>query len=410
MAIFLAEVKISVNALAVGMFVCRLDRPWLETPLPFQGFKITTAKDIERVRRYCDHVYVDVEKGIAPNTEQRLAGEGAPSPAAGDGENEYASLRKLVYERAHQFESELVGAEQAHDELSAGICRVMDELSFGNRLELPAIRSSVNAMLDSVLRNPSAFLWVNRLKKADSYTYSHLIGTSIWCAVFGRHLGLPREQLEDLALGGLLLDIGKAKLPVELLKKTERLTESEFELIKSHVDFGVRILAETRNISPVVLRMVATHHERWNGHGYPMGLKGMQIPVFGRIAGLIDSFEAMTAPRPFSRGVSPHDAVREFYEQRGTVFESALVEQFIRACGIYPTGSLVELNTGEVAVVVGLESARRLRPKVMLLLDRDKRPYKEMHTVDLSVAGSELSIRKGLAPGAYGVDIEEVSL
>lgn len=408
MAFQLGEVKISVNALAVGMFVSRLDRPWLETPLPFQGFKIMDAKDIERVKRYCNHVYVDVEKGIAPSTEQRLAG--SPVQHQEEGDNEYVRLRKLVYERAHQVEAELAEAEQVHDELSTGICRVMDQLSFGNQLELPVIQSGIKAMLDSVLRNPSAFLWVNRLKKADSYTYSHLISTSIWCAVFGRHLGLARPQLEELALGGLLLDVGKAKLPVELLKKTERLTEQEFEQIKSHVDHGVRILAETRNIPSAVLSMVASHHERWNGLGYPMGKKGKEIPVFGRIAGLIDSFAAMTAPRPFSHGVSPHDAVREFYELRGTVFESALVEQFIRACGIYPTGSLVELSSGEVAVVVGLESAMRLRPKVMVLLDKDKQPAAHLRTIDLSVVGSELSIRQGLPPGAYDIDIEEISL
>lgn len=408
MGFHLTEVKISVNALAVGMFVCRLDRPWLDTPLPFQGFKIQNAKDIERVKRYCEHVYVDVEKGTAPNTEQRLAG--TPIQTRDEGENEYVRLRKLVYERAHQFEAELSEAEQVHDELSVSICQVMDDLSFGNRLELSDIRTGVKAMLDSVLRNPSAFLWVNRLKKADSYTYSHLIGTSIWCAVFGRHLGLERDQLEELALGGLLIDVGKAKLPVELLKKTERLTEEEFELIKRHVDYGVRILAEAGNISHTVMRMVATHHERWNGRGYPLGLKGNRIPVFGRIAGLIDSFEAMTAPRPFSRGISPHAAISEFYEHRGTVFEPALVEQFIRACGIYPTGSLVELNTGEVAIVVGLESAMRLRPKVMVVLGKDKRPYSEVRAVDLSLVGSELSIRHGLAPGAYGLDIEEIHL
>lgn len=408
MAFKLIEVKISVNALAVGMFVSRLDRPWLETPLPFQGFKILSGKDIERVKRYCDHVYVDVEKGMAPSTEQRLAG--TPVQAHDAGDNEYVRLRKLVYERAHKFEAELPEAELVHDELSTSICQVMDNLSYGNRLELSAIKTGVKAMLDSVLRNPSAFLWVNRLKKADNYTYSHLIGTSIWCAVFGRHLGLARGQLEELALGGLLIDVGKAKLPTDLLKKTERLTEQEYELIKQHVDFGVRILAEAGNISHTVLRMVATHHERWNGHGYPVGLKGKQIPVFGRIVGLIDSFEAMTAPRPFSRGISPHDAISEFYEQRGTVFEPALVEQFIRACGIYPTGSLVELSTGEVAVVVGLESAMRLRPKVMVVLDENKKPCTKLHTIDLSLPDSELSIRQGLAPGAYGVNIEEVSL
>ncbi len=407
MALRIVEVKTNVSGLAIGMHVCRLDRPWLETPFPFQGFRINSVQDIDRVKRYCDYVYVDVEKGIAPASQFRAGKTPEPDHAA---DNEYNRLRKHVYEIAHQFEEELPEAEEVHDALSKNICEVMDDLSNGKKLDLEAIQGGVDAMLNSVLRNPTAFLWVNRLKRSDTYTYSHLIGTSIWCGVFGRYLGLERAKLEVLTLGGLLIDVGKAKLPPELLSKTEPLTDAEYELIKRHVDFGVRILVESKNIPPPVLRIVATHHERWNGHGYPLGLRGKEIPVFGRIVGLIDSYEAMTAPRPFSPGVSPHKAVGEFYENRGAAFEAALVEQFIRACGIYPTGSLVELTSGEVAIVVGLEGTMRLRPKIMLLLDGKKRPYSELQTIDLSKERPDLAVRRGLAPGAYGINMEEIML
>ena len=408
MRLELAKTKVSVDALAVGMFVSQLDRPWLETPLPFQGFLINSPKEIEQVKRYCDYVYVDIQKGIAPAKQYRLSNGEPETPSKPD--NPYICLRKLVYEKSHQFEEELPQAKKLYQGLSKVVCDVMDGLHKGKLLDVGAIKMGVNAMLDSIIRNPTAFLWVNRLKMSDSYTYNHLITTSIWSAVFGRHLGLDRKDLEDLTLGGLLIDIGKAKLPTQLLYKTERLTEEEFELVKKHVDYGVRILAKCHNVPPAVLQIVATHHERWNGRGYPQGLREKAIPVFGRIVGLIDSFAAMTAPRPSSIGRSPHDTLSEFYENRGTYFEADLVEQFIQVCGIYPTGSLLELSSGEVAIVVGLEGTYRLRPRIVVILDEEKHPYSTYRIINLSKTHPELSVLKGLAPGAYGIDMEEIAL
>lgn len=403
-----AEVKMDVNGLAVGMYVSRLDRPWLETPLPFQGFKILSVDDIQQVQRYCDYVYVDVEKGQAPRQEHRID---APDPVPNQPKgNPYKELRKIIYEKSTQLEEELPKATDVYDGFSRTIKAIMRDIREDRLLDMNTVNKGVKDLLDSVVRNPNAILWVNRLRASDNYTYNHLITTSIWCAVMGRQLGLEREVLEELTLGGLLIDIGKAKLPTALLNKQECLTQQEFDLVKRHVDFGVRILAKTHNIPSNVMRIVATHHERWNGKGYPQGLKRYDIPVFGRIVGLIDSFAAMTAPRPFSTGVSPHEAIEEFYRNRGTFFEADLVEEFIQACGIYPTGSMVELNTGEVAIVIGLEGSMRLRPQIMLVLDENKQPHPNHRVINLSEGHKDLAIRKGLSPGEYEVNIEEIAL
>jgi HD-GYP domain-containing protein (c-di-GMP phosphodiesterase class II) len=172
----------------------------------------------------------------------------------------------------------------------------------------------------------------------------------------------------------------------------------------------VRILAKHGGLPKQLLRTVATHHERWNGSGYPVGLTGTETPIFGRVLGLVDCYEAMTSPRPYRHALPPHDAIGELYEDRGSLFQPELVEQFIQACGIFPTGSLVELNTGEVAVVIGLNGTRRLRPKLMLLLDGGKRNLDEFISIDLSVERPELFIRQGLPPGAYGVSTDDLFL
>lgn len=404
----LKEEKINVADLTLGCFVSRLDRPWLDTPFMLQGFKINSTEQIAELQRYCNHVYIDVEQGVTPKYRSNRK---PPPPIDSERlQKELERLRKKIYSETHRFEEEVPRAKQAYEDLSKNLSELMNDLHMGKSIELEAVKQGVNAMLDSLFRNPNAFLWINRLKQSDQYTYRHLLGTSIWCGLFGRHLGLDRPELQELALGGLMLDVGKVKLPNEYMARTGPLTEREFELVKAHVDHSLRILAGTKDLSSKVMRMVATHHERWDGSGYPMGLRGEQTPMFGRIAGLVDAFDAMTTPRPYAAPVSPHQAISELYDNRGVVFQTELVEQFIQACGVYPTGSLVELTTGEVAVVIGLNGTRRLRPKVMVLLNKDKQPYPDFPTLDLSQTSNDIGVAHGLAPGSYDIDMDSLFL
>ncbi len=259
---------------------------------------------------------------------------------------------------------------------------------------------------------------VGKLKHFDNITYKRSLGASILCATFGRHLGLERNDIEDLALGGLLLDMGKSKIPLELLRKPAPLSDEEMAQLRLHVDTGIRMLAgvmspvQEKKIPLTVIQMVATHHERYDGCGYPQGLKNAEIPMFGRIAGIVDSYDAMTSERPYkgSKSKAPHEAVTELYELRGILFQPELVEQFIQTVGLYPTGTLVELNTGEVGAVVAVNGLRRLRPSVMLLLDNNKKPLQTFRCVDLSQCDKTLTVVHGLPSGAYGIDMKAVFL
>jgi HD-GYP domain-containing protein (c-di-GMP phosphodiesterase class II) len=282
-------------------------------------------------------------------------------------------------------------------------------------LDLGKLREGIDAMIDSITRNPSAFNWLKEIKRKDNYSYQHALGCSVWAASFGRHLGLEREDLRELALGGLLFDVGKTRLPPELLAKKQRLDVNEDALVRRHVEYGVELLERTPGISPAILEMVATHHERHNGKGYPRGLSGSEIPINGRITGLIDSYDALTHQRTYAQGLSPHQAVAELYQSRGMLFQAELVEQFIQTCGIYPTGSLVELSNGQVGVVTAVHSLKRLRPSVMLLLDSDKLPLAQFRTIELGEVmedstGLPLGIKSGLPPRAYGIDPAELFL
>jgi len=181
------------------------------------------------------------------------------------------------------------------------------------------------------------------------------------------------------------------------------------------VSYGLEILQESGVINQDVIDMVAYHHERFNGSGYPKGLRSDDIPAFARIAAIVDTYDAITSNRSHAHARSPSEAIKLLYGSRDTEFQAELVEAFIQAVGIYPAGTLVELSSGEVGVVVAEYRTRRLRPKIMVLLDADKRQLGKSRMIDLQDASSDESIKslnivKSLEPGAYGVDLSAVAI
>ncbi|MEO7258953.1 MAG: HD domain-containing phosphohydrolase [Luteimonas sp.] len=408
------EFKISVRGLEVDMFVARLDRPWLGTSFPLQGFKIRSAQDIKALQRLCSHVYVDTSSGRSPDP-RFIEFDDDDQVRKARAAHEVAELRKTDWDIRSDFETELPLAQEAHETLQRGISEVMGDLQDGRDLDLQKLQDGVDAMIESITRNPSAFTWLKELKRKDNYAYQHALGSSVWAATFGRHLGLERSDLGDLALAGLLCDVGKTRLSSEKLRQQHPLSAPEVDEMRGHVQHGLDILAKTPGVSQKVIDAVATHHERYDGSGYPKGLRSSDIPMFGRVIGMIDSYDAMTSIRPYAVGRSPHQAVMELYEGRDTLYQAELVEQFIQACGIYPTGSLVELTDGRVGVVTAVHTLKRLRPSVMLLLDENKAPLPEFRSLDMSEtredsSGQALNVKCGLPPGAYGVDTAELFL
>lgn len=411
---FHQEFRISVRGLELGMFVSRLDKPWLETPFPMQGFLLEADEDLDKLKRVCSYVYVDVALGKSPDS-RFIELENLDVVESARGRDELASLRKVEWQLQTDFTTELRHAELAHDVLQKGVAEIMEDLAAGRTLDLNKVRTGVEAMIDSITRNPSAYIWLKEMKRKDNYTYHHALGCSVWAACFARHLGFERDELLEISLGGLLFDVGKTRVPPGVLAKQESLDIHEAEQMRLHVQHGLDILEQTPGITPAILEMVRTHHERHDGTGYPSKLSGSDIPVSGRILGIIDTYDALTKDRRHAPGLSPHQAVAELYKVRGVLFQAEIVEQFIQTCGIYPTGSLVELSNGQVGVVTAVHSLKRLRPSVMVLLDADKLPLAQFHTIDLGQValdanGEPLVIKAGLPPRAYGIDPVELFL
>jgi cyclic di-GMP phosphodiesterase len=403
----LEERQISVGDLLVGMYVCRLDRPWGETQFPLQGFLLESAGQIEDLRRLCRHVVIDVERGIAP--DPRLLSLRRAGPAE--------ILRGTVeYADTNTVEEELPLARGAHDNAIALVGRIMSDVQSGRAPTAAAINEAVTPIVKSVLRSRDAFFWFEALRKRDSYSYGHAVSCCALAAALGRHLGFPHDVLVDLSTGALLMDIGKAEVPDDLLQRAGPLGSEEMLTMRGHVEKSLSILDRAEVTNEDVRSIVRTHHERNDGSGYPAGLAGTQIPLFGRIAGMIDSYDAMTNDRPYRKAAGQHAALQHLYAGRDKLFQSELVEQFMMCLGVYPTGSLVELSTGEVAVVMAQNQSRRLRPRILVLTTENKVFDERLLTVDLmmqhsvSGEGDPSYIVRALEPGAYGLDVTNLYL
>lgn len=415
--------KVPTSDLVIGMFVSGLDRPWLETPFITQGFLIASAEDVRDLQKYCEFVYIDSKRSKRPELAIRIeAPKRAESAAPKKNKDrprvplEHIFFGRMLkpYRDDRGWEEETPHAQRAMNTLIVDIDDIFAQVSQGAKLNVIKLRKSVEPIVDSISRNPDACLWVSRLKHHDEYTYQHSLSTAMWAVSLGRQLGLPRRDLRSLAMGCMLMDVGKLRVDPKLLQANRALTADEANEVARHVGHGLGILNDCGILNRDVVDMVAHHHERYDGSGYPKGLSRNQIPPFARIAGIVDTYDALTSNRSYAQAVSPSDAIKMLYEARDEDFQAELVEAFIQAIGIYPAGTLVELSSGEVGVVVAEYRTRRLRPKVMLLLDADKRRLPNAQVIDLqgisTAPGARMvTIKKSLEPDAYGIDLASVT-
>lgn len=394
-----------VADLQVGMYVCRLDRPWEETPFPLQGVALTCLDNIEALRAYCDHVYIDARRLVTdPRQQASVIVHSQVSTQRFDGSTSYAS--------AVPIETEVPHAQMALDNATALLDRIFEDVTSGRELSAEHVESAVRPLVASVLRNVDAFFWVEGLRAHDSYSYSHAVNCSALAAAFGRHMGFAEKTIISLAAGGLLMDVGKARLPRGLLEYPGPLSPQEMETVRSHVREGVRIIASSRIVEPDVLDIVRHHHEHYDGSGYPERLVGSCIPLPGRMLGIVDTYDAMVSPRPYRAAVSRHTALRHIYAERDRSFQAELVEQFQVCMGVYPTGSLVELSTGEIAIVLAQNQARRLRPRIVLLSTPRKQRVNDFQVIDLMnhEGPAAIDIVRSLAPGDCPIDTSDLFL
>lgn len=404
------KTKINTKDLTIGMYVTKLDKSWLETPFRFQGFRIETEKQLQRVREICTYVYIDEDKSSA------YVPPGPFSATAPSTKPQVSFINDTPVARPYKksFEEEFPVACEIYQRSSAKLRQIMDNLRFGKSIEPQKITSVVHTVMDSVVRNPDALLLLSNLKLKNEDTVRHAIHVCILSLVFGRHLGLTSGQFSELGFAALLHDVGEIRLPKEILEKRNRgLTPEERKTMEKHTQFGAEILRENRAIPAAAIDVALSHHERIDGKGYPRGLKGQELSLFAKMVAIVEVYESVTNNPGAAIQISSSDALRSIYSMRDTFFDGELVEKFIKCLGIYPVGSVVELNSGEVGIVISLKPEKHLLPTLMIVRDKDKQPCYPPHVMNLDNFRNEdgtpkFFVADVLEPNAYGIDLSDV--
>jgi HD-GYP domain-containing protein (c-di-GMP phosphodiesterase class II) len=347
------------------MYVAELDRPWTETPFMFQGFVLQRPEQLEALKKFCRTVMVDTERSTL---------------------REAPAFRPVAqgYRERIPVEREVENAKAVHGTAEKALDTALGAVRAARTLDAASVQQAVAGMTESVLRNPDALLLFSQLREKGDYTVSHALDVAVYMVTFGRFLQLQVEDITTLGYLGLMQDVGKIRVPDAILTKRERLTPEEFGQAKRHVSHSADILGSTPGMPAHIAELAVLHHERLDGSGYPRGLKGKAIGTLGSIAAIVDTFDALTARRPYAEPVSPSAALSMLYKWRGTFFDAELVEQFIRCIGIFPLGSVVELNSGEVGIVIAQNLEKRLLPRVMVIRDAAGNPLRPQKLLDLA--------------------------
>jgi putative nucleotidyltransferase with HDIG domain len=375
--------KISVSDLRVGMYVEDLQCRWIDHPFAVNRFLINSDQQIEKIlkagvreliidtSRGCDVAVAPVLDDLPTQIDDAVLDIALEPP---QGEEAQLSL-----------EEEMHRAAEVRENANRVVTGIMEDVRLGKQIEIEKVNPVVEEMVASVLSNQDALLGLTRIRQMDQYTFEHSVSVSVLLTTFGKHLGLSREELVDLGIGGLLHDIGKIKTPQHILNKPGKLTDEELMIMRRHVVYSREILGRTPGVPEIALKVAAEHHERVDGSGYPDGKDIGAISLYGQMAAIVDVYDAITADRCYHKGMTPHQALQRLMSWGKSHLNSELVQRFIHCVGIYPIGTLVALSNGNFAVVMEKGLRGLLLPKIRIFFDPVSRRFLEPEDVDLSL-------------------------
>lgn len=391
--------KIEIGQLQVGMYIDDLDASWLDHNFITKRFAVNNQKTLQQLTQSgIKQLYIDTKKGkdieeaptrqeVQQKVEERvleIAREAQP------------------LENQISVEEELTAARVLYKEASTLMQNLMENMRFGKEIEVAAIEETSDQMVESAFRNKDALISLSRIKDKDQYTYMHSVSVSGLMITFARSMGFDKEKVREIAMGGLLHDIGKMKTPDRILNKPGKLSDKEFEIMRSHVVFSRELLEEKTGITQNALDVATQHHERFDGTGYPLGLKGDEISQVGQMSTIVDVYDALTSIRVYKSGWEPNLVLKKLMEWSNSHFNPTLVQQFIRCLGVYPIGAMVELDSGLVGIVIEQNEVNLLTPKLKIIYNARKLDYVTAHQLDLEK--SDDFIKSAIDPKKYRIN------
>lgn len=390
--------KISTDAVRFGMFIQGFEGNWLAHPFWKSKFVLKDGNDLMRLRQSgLSGVWIDTGKGLdvagpaAAQASQAVAQPVEAEPAQGAS----ATLARC------SAQDELQRAAKLLSRSKKAVTELFHEARLGNAINVEGCMPLVANISDSLARNSSALLGLARLKTKDEYTYLHSVAVCALMISLGRQLGLDEEAVREAGLAGLLHDVGKMMVPMEVLNKPGSLTEAEFGVMRTHPERGYAILASSGAIPPAALDVCLHHHEKYDGSGYPAGLKGDDISLLSRMGAVCDVYDAITSNRPYKQAWNPAESLARMAQWTGH-FDTQVFHAFVRSVGIYPLGSLVRLESGRLGVVIDLMPGKLTEPVVRVFFSAINKGPIQQQDIDLSRRGANDRIVGREDPGHWG--------
>ena len=389
--------KISIDEVAEGMYVSGFEKDGSQDVTFTNNIFVRGAKEVEQFRAQGFRFAYVFFAGPDPEGEAQAKGAG-PGPDNGavkvcepvvreadleeamviEEEEDEGEITDLV-----EFKEEIKEAGRIRDEAEVLVKEFSQDFRMGNGINSKKVHKTVENMVGSIFRNRDALASLVRIKSFDRYVFTHSVNVCILSLIIGRNMGLGRDKLSDIGMGAILHDIGKMLIPEYILHKPGALTEAEFAEVRKHPELGAEVISMSKDISDDSIKIISQHHESYSGKGYPLGIKGEDIHLYARIASVADIYDAMTSDRVYRRAVTPNEVLQKMYMLRFSHYDPEFVERLIKALGIYPVGTLVALNTGELAIVRRQEATHPLKPTLLILFDKDRQPYKEPFELNL---------------------------
>lgn len=396
--------RIPVSALKVGMYVADLNNDWIPHNAQRKRGIIKTEETIEKIRRIgVTFLYIDASKGLDSQDAETVAEVDYRNESALQKAGEQApGLRHKV-----PVADELVMAQKIHSQAQGLVGDFMANVKIGGAVDVAPIHQLADELQNSVLRNANALSCLGRIREKDNYLLEHSVNLSVLMSLFGHYRALTPDVLHQIIVGALLHDLGKIMIPDEILHKPGKLSAEEFEVMKLHARHSRDILAATEGVGELTIITAAQHHEKLDGSGYPEGLKGDEISIYGRMVAIADVYDAITSDRVYHKGMTPTQGLKKLLEWSGQHLDAALVNQFIRCIGLYPVGSLVLLESGRLGAVVEANGEDQRLPMVRIMYHTKFRLPIPIEVIDLAKSGVQDRIIKSVDPEIYKIDIRK---
>jgi len=364
------------------MYINKIDVSWFNHPFIGNSFLLRNEKDFAKLKKSkATYVIIDTEKGFYKPSENK------PDKPENQRviKNKGISLQELSrLDDKVPLHEEIKVARKIYQKSRKVIENVFNDVKKGKPIDLGNAFKTIDSMTDSILRNKDAFLSLSVVKGHDNYTFYHSMNVCTLCLTMGRYLCFSKEDLLAIGMGALLHDIGKIKIPLSILNKPGKLTEEEFAVMKKHAEYSSEILSHYSSLRWDSINLAYEHHERFDGSGYPLNLKGDRINQFALIAAIADVFDALTTDRPYREAMPVDVAMEKIFQWGEKDFAPPLVEKFVQCMGVYPISTIVELDNNEIGLVASINHSNLERPKLIGILDKNYIKLKKPKIIDLA--------------------------